>query len=69
MKSNQAINTQDSLPYMGLVKKKKMGRGEGEVWMEGEKGGRGEYSGCSSRFSVAFVPGGGQSSQATGVPR
>ncbi len=37
--------------------------------MEGEKGGRGEYSGCSSPFSVAFVPGGGQSSQATGVPR
>ncbi len=28
MKSNQAINTQDSLPYMGLVKKGK-GRGGG----------------------------------------
>lgn len=72
MKSNQAINTQDSSPYMGLVKKGRGGKWGRYGWMERggvEREEAGEYSGCSSRFSVAFIPGGGQSSRATGVPR
>lgn len=39
MKSNQAINTQDSSPYMGLVKKGGEESGGGmDGWMEREEG-------------------------------